>query len=216
MKKLICTLLLVSVAFCATFAEEVTVSVEAGEHWKEKREPQFAIWLESENGDFIRTLYVTKKAAKKSFIFSPKEGRPESLPVWYNASKAKKSDAGVASSAAVPSEKQNEFDAVSSATPKGGVVFSFDLDDGKYVIRAEFNTSFDYNEFYTKKNSGVNGQPSVVYESPLSLRLLSNKEVELYFAGTGSLKGEDGEIHKGTKNLTSATQIVKTVRLFVR
>ena len=34
------------IAISVAFAKEVTVSVRAGEHWKEKRGPQFAVWLE--------------------------------------------------------------------------------------------------------------------------------------------------------------------------
>ena len=69
------------------FAREITVSVGAGENWKAKREPQFAVWLEDSSGNFVRTLYVTKKASQKRWLFCPDNGRPESLPVWYHASK---------------------------------------------------------------------------------------------------------------------------------
>ena len=183
------------------YSQSVTVSVGAGEHWKEKMGPQFAIWLENEDGSFVRTLYVTNKASKRSFIFCPKEGRPESLPVWYFASKSESSK----------TSKKDSLDAVSSATPKGGVVFPIELDECPYVIKAEFNTSFDYNEYYTKKNSGVNGQPSVVYSALISLDKLSSDEVRLEFAGTGSLDGKDGNIHKNTNGLTTAKEIVKLV-----
>ena len=59
------------------YAKEITISVGAGQHWKEKREPQFSVWLEDSNGNFIRTLYVTERASHKSWIMSPKEGSPE-------------------------------------------------------------------------------------------------------------------------------------------
>ena len=41
------------------YAKEITVSVDAGQHWKEKREAQFSVWLEDSDGNFIKTLYVS-------------------------------------------------------------------------------------------------------------------------------------------------------------
>ena len=183
-------------ALCALSltAETITVSIGAGPHWKSKSAPQFAVWLEDEDGTFVRTLYATPKTAKKTFSFCPKSGRPESLPVWYNASKT-----------AV------HLDAVSSATPKGGTVFQTELDGKKYVIKAEFNTSFDYNSFYTKKNAGVNGQPSVVYAAKLSDELLNNGEIQLTLTGTGSLDGSNGHIAPDVENLTTAKEIVQAI-----
>jgi len=177
--------------------QSVTVSVGAGESWKAS--PQFAIWLEDVSGNYIRTLYVTKKAAKKSFIFSLKDGRPESLPVWYAAAKND-----------IPAEQKtkSKVDAVTSATPKGGVIFNVEIEE-ECVIKAEFNMSFDYNEVYTKKNSGVNGQPSVVYSALLPAKF--EEEIKLDFVGTGSLEGKDGKIQYSTVGLTSALSIVKAV-----
>ena len=87
MKKIISAILIL-VNFMVAFAKEISVKVTPGEHWKEKREPQVAVWLEDTEGNYIRTLYVTERAGHKSWIFGPKEGRPESLPVWYGASKS--------------------------------------------------------------------------------------------------------------------------------
>ncbi len=102
-----------------------------------------------------------------------------------------------------------EVDAVTSATPKGGIVFTAEIGDTEYVIKAEFNTSFDYNDFYTKKNSGVNGQPSVVYEAKIPAD--ADGEIRLSLAGTGSEKGADGKIYGDISNLTTAKNIVETI-----
>lgn len=205
MKKFVLIFTLMSMFFAAS-AKEVTVSVGAGEHWKEKREPQFAVWLETADGVFLRTLYVTSRASKKSWIFSPKEGRPESLPVWYHSSKhqsaKKKAD----------SPDSEKLDAVTSATPKGGIIFKTELEEVPLRIRAEFNTSFDYNDSYTKKNSGVNGQPSVIYGAEIPADF-SSGEIKLSFLGTGSLDGSDGIIHEDTQGLTTALKIVKAVAI---
>ena len=204
MKKIIFMLMLVA-GIGSIYAKEITVSVGAGQHWKQKSEPQFAVWLEDADGNYIKTIYVTGKASKKSWVFSPKEGRPESLPVWYNASKQ---GAGAAGSA----DDGQQLDAVTSATPKGGVIFSTEIEDKSYIIKAEFNTSFDYNDFYTKKSTGVNGQPSVVYSAEIPEGFSKESgEIKLAFAGCGSLDGSDGELHADDSNLTTAKSIVKLV-----
>ena len=212
MKKIIGTIL-IFMTFGAAFAREITIKVRPGQHWKEKREPQIALWLEDSQGNYIRTLYVTERAGHKSWIFGPKEGRPESLPVWYGASKngstASKAEASP-STASVPSLSRS-LDAVTGATPKSELSLTVQMEDGDYIIKAEFNNSFDYNDFYTKKNSGVNGQPSVVYSSKIPANLTAGQEISLDFAGTGSLTGGDGGISKNTQNLTTAKEIVKSV-----
>ena len=204
MKRL--NLLILSLSMSFLYAKEITVSVGAGQHWKEKREPQFSVWLEDSDGNFIRTLYVTERASHKSWIMSPKEGRPESLPVWYHASKhesskTKKHDA-----------IDSQLDAVTSATPKGGIIFNTEIEDKEYLIKAEFNTSFDYNDHYTKKNSGVNGQPSVIYSAKIPADFNNeSEEIKLSFDGTGSIDGADGIVHSDVSNLTTATEIVKLI-----
>ena len=186
-----------ALAVCGSaFAKSITVSIGAGTNWKEKREPQVAVWLEDADGKYIRTLYVTSR-----WIFSPKDGRPESLPVWYCAS---------GENPAKGSGEKTALDAVSSATPKGGVIFGAEIDGEKsYVLKAELNNSFDYNGFYTKKNSGVNGQPSVVYGAIIPAGF--TQEIRLELLGTGSLDGSDGIIHAETENLTTAQHIVSCI-----
>lgn len=191
-----------ALAVCGSaFAKGITVSIGAGTNWKEKREPQVAVWLEDADGNYIRTLYVTSRAEKRSWIFSPKDGRPESLPVWYCASGENLAKGG---------GEKTALDAVSSATPKGGVIFGAEIDGEKsYVLKAELNNSFDYNGFYTKKNSGVNGQPSVVYGTMIPAGF--TQEIRLELLGTGSLDGSDGIIHAETENLTTAQHIVSCI-----
>ncbi len=208
MKKLISVISLMIFGLTMLCAKDITISVGAGENWKAKREPQLAIWLEDTEGNYIKTLYVTERASHKSWIMGPKEGRPESLPVWYHSSKfepAKK---------AAPDLK---LDAVTSATPKGGIIFDTNLEDKAYVLRAEFNTSFDYNDFYTKKTSGVNGQPSVIYEAVIPADFnKTSEEIRLAFAGTGALDGTDGLVHKNTEGLTTAQTIVKMIAIVAK
>ena len=154
MKKIFASVLL-SAAAAFVWAEKISVAVNPGEAYS-KRAPQIAVWVEDSDGTYVDTLFVTKKASGNKWIGSPKDGRPESLPDWY---KAKGQN---------PAEKisKDEVDATTSATPKKGMVISKDLEleKGKtYVFKCQANQSFDYNDYYTKKNSGVDGQPAVLY-----------------------------------------------------
>ncbi len=203
MKKYITSFAILAVGFGTLFAREIKLSVTPGANWKSKMEAQSAIWVEDLEGNYITTLYVTNKAGNKNWIFGPKEGRPESLPVWYHASKvapdksAKEDDANV------------QLDAVSSATQKAGINITRNIPDSDCVIKAEFNTSFDYNESYTKKNSGVNGQPSVIYGAKIGMN--NTNQVNLEYLGTGSLEGSDGNIHQNAQGITTAKNIVKEI-----
>lgn len=186
---------------------KVRAVVTPGGEWKGKFPPQFALWIQDSDENFSQTIFATKKASNKKWIFAPKNGRPESLPVWYHSCKN-----------SYASESKNEMDAVSSATPKGGFEIAQKINlsaEKKYFVYAEVNKSFDYNEFYPKdaeKNSaeysGVNGQPSAVYRAELSFE---NPEAKLELIGTGSLDGKSGSIEDKTETLTTAKNLVEKI-----
>lgn len=207
MKKLIAFTAAALSAF-SIFASSIQISVEPGKEFKAKRNPQIAIWLEKSDGTFCQTLFVTKCASEKSWICSPKAGRPESLPVWYFASK---------NNPAKKAENSEILDAVTTATPKASINFTRDVElnqNEKYIVKAEINNSFDYNENWPKKAkktdgnySGVNGQPSVVFSSELP----ASGEIQLKMQGTGSISGSDGQIYSQLDLLTTAKEIIKTI-----
>lgn len=67
-------------------------------------------------------------------------------------------------------------------------IFNTEIEDKEYLIKAEFNTSFDYNDNYTKKTSGVNGQPSVIYSARIPADFNNESdEIKLSFDGCFSL-----------------------------
>ena len=205
-KKLILVLAALGMFAGETFAKEITTSIIPGKMWSE-RAPQCAVWIEDENGIFVDTIYVTKSAAKKGWKFSPKEGRPDSLPAWYGA-------AGI--NPAAPTVKN--FDAVASATPKKSITVTSNLNlqtGKKYIVKAEVNQSFDYNEFWTKKNSGVNGQPSLIYSGEFVAggKLAANdSEIVLTLQGHGDLEGKSKKIFTTEmEKITTAIQIIGKV-----
>ena len=193
MKKIFASVLL-SVAAAFIWAEKISVAVNPGEAYS-KRAPQIAVWVEDSDGTYVGTLFVTKKASGNKWIGSPKDGRPESLPDWYK------------SKGQNPAEKisKDEVDATTSATPKKGIVISKDLEleKGKtYVFKCQANQSFDYNEYYTKKNSGVDGQPAVLYAGEM-IPDGTEKEIKLEFSGS-------------REKLTTADKIIESIYVVVK
>lgn len=193
MKKIFASVLL-SAATAFVWAEKISVAVNPGEAYS-KRAPQIAVWVEDSDGIYVDTLFVTKKASGNKWIGSPKDGRPESLPDWY---KSKGQNPAVKIS-------KDDLDATTSATPKKGIVISKDLEleKGKtYVFKCQANQSFDYNEYYTKKNSGVDGQPAVLYAGEM-IPDGTEKEIKLEFSGS-------------REKLTTADKIIESIYVVVK
>jgi len=174
-----------------------------------KKTPQFAVWLETVDGAYVSTLTVTQSSAKNQWIGNPKGGRPEALPVWNHAHSA----------------SDTKLDAMSSATTNASLsldssagVFSLDTE---YVIKLEVNTSYDYNEAWPKNAkagnadySGVNGQPSVIYEGRFSAG--KAETVVLQPIGQGSVDGTNGKIKPGLEGITTALQMIKTAKVQIK
>ena len=193
MKKIFASVIL-SAAAAFVWAEKISVAVNPGEAYS-KHAPQIAVWVEDSDGTYVDTLFVTKKASGNKWIGSPKDGRPESLPDWY---KSKGQNPAVKIS-------KDDLDATTSATPKKGIVISKDLEleKGKtYVFKCQANQSFDYNEYYTKKNSGVDGQPAVLYAGEM-IPDGTEKEIKLEFSGS-------------REKLTTADKIIESIYVVVK
>lgn len=170
-----------------------------------KMYPTYAIWIEDVESGVVKTVYVTGKAGKDSWIMADK--RPSSVPVWYGARKREKT---VGTTGAV--------DAVTGATPSGNtfthsIELPADMVNGRLAVFMEGNISFDYNEHYPKKAakgepgySDVNGQPSVVWKAVLEAGT-SAAEKDLAIVGHGHVLGEDNRIHTDMITITTAKEI---------
>jgi hypothetical protein len=178
--------------------------------------PQIAIWVESADGAYVDTIYVSGKAGSAKWSAAGGARRPEALPVWSHAR-------GVAASDGIymPDKKHPVSDAVSGATPTKAVQYSWEVPAslrGKACkVRAELNSSYDWNEAYPDKLpktdsrwSEVNGQPSVIYEGTVRLDG-GAASVVLEPVGTGALRGEDGVVRAGTAGLTTALRLVDSI-----
>ncbi len=187
-----------------TWANKLTLTIVAGKEWSNQHIPQVAVWLEDVKGNYLRTIYVTETTSRNKWLFSLVSGRPESLPVWSHAAKHD----------VLPSnhKSQNDIaiDAATYPTPKNGTKITDRIENSKnFVLKVEVNKSFDYNGFYEKANTGVNGQPSIVFSSNIPAGYLG--DLELNMVGTGAVDGNDGKIHDESTNLTSAKDIINSI-----
>jgi Predicted periplasmic protein (DUF2271). len=203
----------------------LAVRIDAGSSYLERHwfgifpatlAPQAAIWVEDANGKYVDTIYVTKTAATEGWKAANGARRPESLPVWSHARGVEARDG-----AYMPDKDSPLPDAISGATSRGGFMVSWKLPEelraGKYIVKVELNSSYDWNSAYPDKlpkgdprYSECNGQPSLVWSGEIELGG-PEAAAELAPIGTGALRGEDGRLSPGLDGLTSALDIAKSV-----
>ena len=184
--------------------------IEPGENWLSKMNlflffsktntPQMAAWIEDNNGIYISTISATEKSVKGNWIAAPKEGRPEALPVWNHRRQN--------------FSTTNDLDVISSATAKGSFKAKIDGDfviGNTYNVFLEINHSFDYNNYWTKDNSGVNGQPSLIYHAQFIAG--QQESISLVPAGHGSVDGSNGNIISDLENITTALSIMRNASI---
>lgn len=206
--------------------KKLIVKVEEGKHYchafklgimELKLFPQMAFWIEDLNGNYIETLYVSEKFAKQKWHMldtdKDKTYRKSSLPYWMN----KRARAGNPA----PTAADPVADALSSATPEKSFVLKTKVKENlrKVVLCAEFNNSFDYNDYYTTNvpKSAVNysdGQPSVIFKGVVNI---DEKGVyDLTLVGHGGSNANEDVYHTDTNQLTSALEIIDSVRVFLK
>ncbi|MCC8161669.1 MAG: DUF2271 domain-containing protein [Lachnospiraceae bacterium] len=106
--------------------EEGSDYVEISFHYEKQSglgSNQFAVWIEDENGDVVRTLYATYFIANGGYT-----RRPEAIPTWVEKS-------------GVKSMETDEVDAITGATPDtSDLSFLWDLtdQDGNSVEPGEY------------------------------------------------------------------------------
>ena len=203
---------------------------------KTKNQPQMAFWLEDASGAYVATIYVTYRAAVQDWRASfgekkEKIKRPSALPVWVrkHAERGVESKKLCAACHGLHKERtksvEGELAAMTGATPKAGFTREWTLPagiaPGRYVVKAEINHSKDWNDAYPEKakekdanysgGSMGSGQPSVIYEGVLTIGS-GPSSVDLAPVGHGQPAGASGEIAKDLGSLTTALEIVKSIR----
>jgi hypothetical protein len=207
--------------------DEYRLVINTGEHWLHEFDlflwfnmdnpPQYAIWMEGLDGNYLETIAVTEKMAKEKWIANDGNRRVEALPYWVHSRGQVYSDGLM-----LPNGNNPLPDTVTTASAKTDSTLGFNPDtEGIVRIIAEFNHSTDFNENYPLKvESGMtgysggemgSGQPAVVYSVILELSELKDGPVRLNLEGHSSPDGTDGNLYPDCGSLTTALNIVDSV-----
>jgi hypothetical protein len=214
---------------CASLSEgaKLQVRVNAGGHYTHNYRwgvfnfhlvPQMALWLEDEKGTFAGNIYITYRSATSKWVGGKDIRRPAALPIWSHKQGIPYKDGLY-----MPDREHPLPDAVTGATPKQSFTKEWRVPEGlppwKYVIKAEVNNSFDYNEKYKKdlpENdpdfNAENGQPSVIYKGEMIFGPKGTK-ISLTPCGHGHPTGKDGKIYTNMKGVTDAWDIAESIEV---
>lgn len=211
--------------------DDVKITIEKGDSYlhdfslfmgiKIKNAPQMAIWIEDLEGNYLSTVYVTKKIATQSWMSSGGNRRKEALPHWCFSRGVQYEDGLY-----LPTKKKPLADGMTGATPKKD--FSLKLTPKPllrhFIVKIEVNHSTDFNEHYPKtaaegddNYSGGemgSGQPAVVYAAEVKLDS-GNKEFIAHLLGHSSPDGSNGNIMADISTLTTALHIIKRITVRV-
>jgi len=194
------------------------VSVETGDYWireyplflgiELKLGPQFAIWLEDTSGNYLNSIYVTQKMATESWKNGADDRRVVSLPHWGHQ-RGIMNDRGIY----LPTKESPVTDGTTGATPKANSEYLIKPKNftEPIVIKAEFNHADNFNDnFIENDDNPLNGQPSMVYSARF---YPGDTYADLKYIGNGSLDGSDGNLYNIFDKLTTAKEIVKSIKI---
>ncbi len=202
--------------------QKIVLTVTAG---KAHNHPMMAAWTEDMDGNFLQTLYVNQSVAKGYYVYAEKSGgkwqageaiRPAALPVWAH-SRGVKSDDGHF----MPTMQNPMPDAITSATPAAGFSIYSKMNEpfsGKLKVFFEINQSWDWNEYWTNSkypddvDYKTSSQPSVVYSAVIDFDN-PEKSYKLQPVGHGHYSGKDGKLYPDLSTITTALEIVESVKV---
>ena len=165
--------MLLSVVAVAQNSKKAAKTLEVSFNYQKQGGPgsnQYAIWIENEKGEFVKTLFVTSYTSKGRSRGGEKAQRgyivrPTCVPVWVKTSKAEE-------------KTDQQLDAVTGATPQnsGTQTFTWDFTDeqgkavpqGTYKIKVEATLYFDSDILYTGSFSTKDKPGNVTLTSELT------------------------------------------------
>ena len=209
---------------------DIEIEIETGENWlhdyslflglTKKNPPQFAVWIEDTSGNYLSTVFVTYKIATEGWLANNGNRRKEALPYWCHQRGIIYEDGLM-----LPTKENPLTDGITGATPKENKTIQINPKnlDKPFVVKAEFNHSVDFNDFYPKNaNEGDanysggkegSGQPAVVYAATV---FPGTQETKLELVGHSSPDGSNGTIYSNMEGLTTAKSIVKSIKLTIK
>lgn len=209
---------------------DIELKIETGEYWlhdfplffgfNKKNAPQFAIWIEDTRGNYLSTVFVTYKTATEGWQANKGNRRKESLPHWSYQRGVIYEDGLL-----LPTKDQPLTDGITGATPKEDktiLVRPISLQK-PFVIKAEFNHSVDFNDFFPENalegadnysgGKEGSGQPAIVYATTI---YPETSKSELEMIGYSSPDGSSGTLETNFEVLTSATSIVSSIKVTLK
>jgi len=206
---------------------DMKITIETGNNWlhdfplflgfTKKNPPQFAVWIEDESGNYLSTVFVTYKIASESWKSNNGNRRKESLPHWCHQRGVIYPDGLL-----LPTKEDPLIDGVTGASPKTNKEIQISLSDFSYpiVIKAEFNHSVDFNDFFPENAEAGDdnysggkegsGQPALVYSDTV---YPTETIVNLKLIGRSSSDGTNGSIYTDLEKITTAKSIVESIKV---
>jgi len=191
--------------------------------------PTLAIWLETETGKYIQTLYVSESIAKGVFQHGDASSgrwlvgpvrRPSALPYWARKRNVQEDDGLY-----VPTQETAIPDAYTGPTPQSDFNLKSKSDKvllAPFKVMLEINQSFDYNEFWTTtrfsgdRHYSASGQPSLIYESELIDPSNLKDKYFMTVIGHGHFNGSNGQLFTDLSGHTTALNIVYSLKITVK
>ncbi len=185
--------------------------------------PLMAIWVESESGEFIQTLYVAESIGKgifqhgdasKGFWMPGEIRRPAALPRWSHQRGIKAEDGFY-----LPTPQDPVADAYTGPTPDKNFILHTRLNEpieGKFRVLFEINQTWDWNDYWTNNKYPEDDeyktscQPALVYMAIIE----PAKGEEAYLMeiiGRSHFSGADGELYSDLETMTTALHIAEDI-----
>jgi len=185
--------------------------------------PLMAIWIESESGEFIQTLYVAESIGKgifqhadasKGFWMPGEIRRPAALPRWCHQRGIKAEDRLY-----LPTSEEPVLDAYTGPTPNKSFILHTRLNEpgrDKFRVLFEINQTWDWNEYWTSNKYPEDSeymtscQPALVY---IAIIDLNNQEEEyaMNVIGRSHYSGATGELYNNLETMTTALSIAEEI-----
>ena len=185
--------------------------------------PLMAIWVETQTGDYIQTLFVAESIGKGVFqhgdaskgFWQPGEiRRPAALPYWSHQRGIKAVDGYY-----LPTPEAPVADAYTGPTPAGSFILQTRLDDAglkQFRVLFEINQTWDWNESWTNnkfpedEQYKTSCQPALVFAATIDLEE-PRKEYVLEIIGRSHHSGANGELFNDLETMTTALHIAENI-----
>jgi hypothetical protein len=187
--------------------------------------PLMAIWVETPDGQFVQTLYVSESIGKgvfqhgdasRGFWQAGEIQRPAALPYWAHKRGIKNKEGLY-----LPTPTNPIPDAYTGPTPGQSFILNTKLDEPgleKFILFFEINQTWDWNEFWTNnkfpddEEYKTSCQPALVYSANIDLK--NPKEAyEMKAVGRSHHSGANGNLYTDLETLTTALHIAEKIEV---